>query len=63
MKLVIMDSGVQTEESIEGIHFFYENNKIESDDNIIDNVGHGTAIYNIISGHNCKLDFFIVKRY
>lgn len=60
MKVVIIDSGADSS-SVEGIHFFYNGDEIEFDNDIKDFVGHGTAIHNIIMKHNKNAECFIVK--
>lgn len=69
-KIVIIDSGVNVyhplivNQKIKGMAFI----KNESDDiiissNIIDNIGHGTAIYNIIKSHMLDSDIYVINIY
>lgn len=60
MRVVIIDSGTNNRLA-EGIHFFYNGNEIEYNNDVKDSVGHGTAVHNIISKHNENVECFIVK--
>lgn len=62
--IVIIDSGIVPSEKADynGIHLYMgEDGGIQVDDNIWDNVGHGTAIYNIIRSHNKNIDVFFIR--
>ena len=60
MKVVLIDSGCSGLD-VEGIHFFYKNGQICSDNDIDDRIGHGTAIANIINQHNNSVEIFVIK--
>lgn len=62
--IVIIDSGIAPSEKADynGIHLYMgADGGIHVDDNIWDNVGHGTAIYNIIRSHNKNIDVFFIR--
>ena len=62
--IVIIDSGIVSSknEKYNGIHLFAKSDgNIYVNNNIQDDVGHGTAIYNIIRSHNKTTDVFFIK--
>lgn len=62
--IVIIDSGIAPSEKEEhnGIHLYIGvDGDIHVDANIWDNVGHGTAIYNIIRSHNKNANVFFIR--
>jgi len=61
--VVIIDSGIECINSdiIGGISIALDNDVVVFEDTYTDNVGHGTAIYNIIKNNCSDVNFFIVK--
>jgi len=69
LTIAIIDSGIDSKliknntHKIKGIHIYKENDKVLFDNNIYDEVGHGTGIYNTIKMHllDENVEFYIVK--
>lgn len=65
--IAIIDSGLFTDHKdinyckYEGIHCYYEKNKFVCDQNYIDEIGHGSAIYHIIRRENKDAKILVVK--
>lgn len=67
-KIVIIDTGVSKNHpklyglTIQGVEITISEDSItEVTDNYDDDIGHGTAICNIINGHNQEIDLYMIK--
>ncbi|MCL1794914.1 MAG: S8 family serine peptidase [Oscillospiraceae bacterium] len=62
--VVIIDSGVSSNlknSDIQGTSLFFSNGKMESNEDLTDNYGHGTAIYNIIRKYSPVSKIYNIK--
>lgn len=67
ISIVIIDSGIYIDDKpndYQGVHIFINSDTIAFDNNIKDEIGHGTAVYNIINKHlnsASKINYYFIK--
>ena len=69
ISIVIIDSGIYIDDKpndYQGVHIFINSDTIAFDNNIKDEIGHGTAVYNIINKHlnsASKINYYFITKW